>query len=284
MKTYSSKPSKQEQKRRVNCNFCGGGSLRFHYHTDGVDYSRCSRCGLIFQNPMPDQKDLLRRYDSRYYEYEIENERPFFELMKLALGDTGFWELSKSMNAGKRILDIGCATGMLLEFLRDTGGWKTEGVEVCETAVRFGREKRGLSIFQGTLKEASFGGSSFDVVHASHVIEHVSDPSAFLKEIYRILRPGGFLIITTPNVSGLQSRIYKEKWRSAIADHVYLFSKKTLKAYLHAAGFSIRKSKTWGGIAKGLTGRGLKKILDSFAKLTGWGDVMVYLGKKGGEK
>ena len=280
MKTYSSKPSKREQIRRVDCNYCGGSDLVFHYHTDGVDYYRCLGCGLIFQNPMPVQEDLLQRYDTRYYDYEMENEKQFFELMKLALGDVEFWDWGKNPGPGKWLLDIGCATGMLLEFLRDSEGWNTEGVEVCEAAVAYGREKRGLSIFQGTLQEASFPESSFDVVHASHVIEHVPDPSAFLREIYRVLKPGGKLIITTPNAAGLQSRIFKNKWRSAIADHVFLFTKKTLSAYLLRTGFTIIKTKTWGGIAKGVTAAWIKRLLDSFAKSFGCGDVMVCLGEK----
>jgi 2-polyprenyl-3-methyl-5-hydroxy-6-metoxy-1,4-benzoquinol methylase len=280
MKTYSSRPSVHEQTVPVDCNFCGGRDLVFHYHTDGVDYSRCKRCGLIFQNPMPSEDDLRKRYDSKYYDYEIENEKKFFGLMKLALGDVRFFELTEALPPGKQFLDIGCATGMLLEYLTETGGWEARGVEVCEAAVRYGREKRGLRIFHGTLAEASFPAASFDVVHASHVIEHVTDPSAFFHEIYRIVKPGGRFVVTTPNASGLQSRLFGNTWRSAIADHMYLFTKKTLAGYLSLAGFTVFRKKTWGGIAKGLAGPGVKKMIDTFAKISGCGDVMVFLGEK----
>lgn len=280
MKTYSSKPSKDERLNYISCNFCGSRLHVRHYRADGAEYSRCRGCGLVFQNPMPDERALRKRYDSDYYEYEIENEKNFFGLMKHALKDVGFELGAPDAGQGKRILDIGCATGMLLDYLKKSGQWETEGVEVCEAAVRYGRENRSLSIFHGTLEEASCESASFEVVHASHVIEHVTDPSSFLREIYRILKPGGHLIITTPNIDGLQSKIFGAGWRSAIADHMYLFSKKTLAKFLLHSGFTIEKRKTWGGLAAGAGPAWLKRILDGLAKPFGFGDVMVFLARK----
>lgn len=280
MKTFSKTPSAFEKKREVPCNFCGSKKKIFLYTADGVDYVRCGKCGLVYQNPMPDKAALLARYDNQYYEYEIENEVQFFALMKLALGDVGFNIIAEGLPREKSFLDVGCATGMLLEYLSKTGEWETEGVEVCEQAVRHGRERRGLKIFNGVLEEAGFKDESFHVVHASHVIEHVTDPKLFVTEMYRICKPGGYCILTTPNIAGMQSRIFREKWRSAIADHLYLFSKKNLVKYMESTGFTVTKLKTWGGIPRGMAGKNVKRIADTLAKKLGIGDVMVVLGRK----
>ena len=107
----------------------------------------------------------------------------------------------------------------------------------------------------------------------SHLIEHLNDPSFLLNEAARLLRPEGILIITTPNIAGLQARILKAEWRSAIFDHLYLFSRKTLRAMLEKAGFEIVAFVTWGGWAAGLKPATLKPLLDRAAKGLGIGDV-----------
>jgi len=278
MKTFSKHPGRNEQTDTVACDLCGGTERSPLYKTGGVVFHRCLGCGLVFQNPQPRQEDLLKRYDGEYYQYELENERQFFGLMLLALGDVNF--PFNSHGGGKSFLDIGCATGLLLEHLRGKYGWDTRGVEVCGAAARHGIRERGLSIFHGTLDQAAFPGESFDVVHASHVIEHVNSPAAFLAEAGRVLKPGGTIIITTPNIAGLQSKLFREKWRSAIADHLYLLSAGTLKRYFQKQGLTLVQKKTWGGIAKGAASGFGKKLLDKSAKLFGFGDVMVFRGRK----
>jgi 2-polyprenyl-3-methyl-5-hydroxy-6-metoxy-1,4-benzoquinol methylase len=222
----------------------------------------------------------LKRYDEKYFSYELENEEQFFHLAMLGLGDVGFDRIDWGMRNGNRFLDIGCATGLLLEHMRDEKGWDVQGVEVCGEAVEYGRKQRRLSIFHGTVEDAHFPGGSFDLVHASHVIEHVTDPKAFLRELRRLLRPGGYLVVSTPNIDGFQSRLFKERWRSAIPDHMVLFSKRTLQAILSAAGFTVLRKKTWGGIAVGITATVIKNSVDRLAKFFGFGDVMILLARK----
>jgi SAM-dependent methyltransferase len=234
----------------------------------------------VFQNPQPVFEDLKTRYGDNYFEYELNNEKNFFNLMKLGLQDIRFFELTAGLDKQKRFLDVGCATGMLLEHLQDLG-WTARGVELCRESAEHGIRSRNLDIFIGTLEEAEFPDSFFPVAHFSHLIEHVPDPKAFLAEIHRILVPGGYAVVVTPNIAGLQARLFRERWRSAIADHLTLFSKNTLRKMLASCGFRVLKTVTWGGLAKGSAPGFIKAPADYLAKKLGFGDVVLMLARKG---
>jgi 2-polyprenyl-3-methyl-5-hydroxy-6-metoxy-1,4-benzoquinol methylase len=158
-------------------------------------------------------------------------------------------------------------------------GWAVQGVELCRQSAEHGRRTRKLDIFVGTLEQAGFPDSSFPVVHFSHLIEHVPDPKAFLLEVRRILTPRGVIIVVTPNIDGLQARVFREKWRSAIADHLTLFSKSTLGRMLSATGFEVLQTVTWGGLARGSVPAFVKRPVDYLAKRLGFGDVVLMLAR-----
>jgi 2-polyprenyl-3-methyl-5-hydroxy-6-metoxy-1,4-benzoquinol methylase len=223
--------------------------------------------------------DLKYRYGQSYFEYELRNEENFFNLMKLGLQDINFFQRTAGLDRQKRFLDVGCATGMLLEHLRNRG-WNVQGVELCRESAEYGMRTKKLDISIGTLEEAGFPDSYFQAIHFSHLIEHVPDPKAFFVEVRKILAPGGYLVVVTPNIAGLQARLFREQWRSAIADHLTLFSKRTLRRMLVSTGFQILKNVTWGGLAKGSVSAVLKRPADYLAKKLGFGDVVLMFAFK----
>ena len=274
MKTFDSGVS-GEKLRNVPCNLCGSDDPVDFLHGDGFSYKKCRRCGLVYQNPQPVFEDLRRRYGDGYFEYELENDKNFFRLMQLGLRDIGFYDKPIDSFDNNRFLDVGCATGMLVQEMQNRG-WDAQGVEICEPAARYGRENRGVRILVGSLEEACFADNSFSVIHFSHLIEHVPDPLGLLTEVRRILTRRGTAIVTTPNVRGFQACLFGAKWRSAISDHLTLFSKETLKRMLMRAGFRVVKGITWGGLAKGTAPGFIKKPADALAKKMGFGDVVLY--------
>ena len=112
------------------------------------------------------------------------------------------------------------------------------------------------------------------------MIEHVPEPGDFLKEVFRITKPGGHFICVTPNIASFQARFYRREWRSAIADHVHLFSVANLKKLMVRTGFDLIRQGTWGGIPRGEAPAAIKNIMDKAAKRFGFGDVMILLGRK----
>ncbi|MDC7127049.1 MAG: methyltransferase domain-containing protein, partial [Spirochaetales bacterium] len=243
-------------------------------------FVKCAECGLVYQNPQPEQSELVERYDGEYFDYEIENEDSFYNLMKLGLNDIGFFEIenaiiNKCLTSGDKpsFLDIGCATGRLI-YEMSKRGWNVKGVEVCKASAEYGIKERSLDIRIMPFEDCCFQDKSFDVVHCSHLIEHLTSPDSFVEEASRVLKPGGLFIITTPDIGGFQSKLFGSEWRSAIEDHMFLFSYKDLKTLCEKKGFSIQKKVSWGGLAVGTVPAPVKKIADKLVKVFNCGDVM----------
>jgi SAM-dependent methyltransferase len=244
----------------------------------------------VQQNPQSLPEAIADRYDGRssadYLRYEEEHQYAYRDLELRALADLGLdaeaaplFERAQAEGRAPRVLDVGCATGALLASLRDSG-WDPQGVEISKAQASYGEERHHLPIFAGSLEEAAFPEASFDFVHASHLIEHLNDPSSFVREVGRVLAPGGILVLTTPRVDGFQARLLGPRWRSAIYDHLYLFSLRTLGSLLESASFSVEKRVTWGGWAAGLKPAFIKAPMDALAKRLGFGDVMAILARR----
>lgn len=277
MESFFVKPE-GETDVHVKCGICGSGNSSAYWDCGTFTFVKCNSCGHIYQSLQPVFLDLQKRYGQDYFIYEKENDRNFFELMLLGLKDAGFEQLEKQI-VDRSFLDIGCATGMLLEHMKNRG-WSVQGVEICRPSAEYGIKHRNVAIHVGTLEDAGFSDNTFSFIHFSHLIEHLSNPKAFLKEAYRVLKPSGYLIVVTPNVKSLQAKLFRQRWRSAIADHLHLFSKRTLSRILIENGFTPVKMKTWGGMAKGRAPAFLKIPIDRMAKLFGFGDVVLILAKK----
>jgi len=285
-KTWST-PVIAEEKKTVPCNVCGSSLFKPSLLCEGFSYVRCAKCGLVQMNPQPLQDEIKRRYGEGsgqdYLAYELANEKAFLDLELLALNDAGFEKFEKELFTNGinavRILDVGCATGNLLAFLRQRG-WETTGVEINETQAEYGRRERKLDVRKEPIEEIHFPDGYFNAVIASHLIEHLNDPASFVAEAYRVLADGGRFFVTTPNIDGFQARLFKGRWRSAIFDHLYLFSVKTLSRLLKEKGFAVEKVAVWGGLAKGSAPDSVKRLFDKTAKRFGFGDVMIIRAAK----
>ncbi len=289
VKTFATLPG-PEPKRPVPCRLCGGESFSRLWDCGDFAFVACRGCGLIQQNPQSEPQAIAERYDGRssadYLRYEERNQYAYRDLELLALGDIALereaepiFERARAEGRKPRALDVGCATGALLAALRDSG-WDPQGVELSAAQASYGQARHALPIHAGSLESASFPAASFDLVHASHLIEHLNDPAAFLDEVARVLAPGGLLVLTTPNADGFQARLLGPRWRSAIYDHLYLFSARSLRALLESRGFAVSASATWGGWARGLRPAFVKGPLDRMAKRFGFGDVVAFLARR----
>lgn len=272
--------TKHAERERISCNICGGEDTREYLDMGHFSYAKCTSCGVVYQNPRPVAKEIEAIYQEGYFEYERQNDENFFNLALLGLKDINFNGLTKDFEE-KRVLDIGCATGLLLNHLK-MEGWECKGVEICASSAKYAREKFSLYIEERVLEEVRFADNYFSVVHLAHLIEHVKEPLNTLKEIYRILRPGGIMVLTTPNVASLGFYIHGRNWRSAIDQHLYLFSKTTIKRAAKEVGFSVEKIVSWGSFLPVDINppKVFKRAADKFVKFFNLGDVMLVLCRK----
>jgi len=114
------------------------------------------------------------------------------------------------------------------------------GVEMDPQAAKVAREYRQLPVFVGTLEEAQLLEGSFDAITMYHVLEHVLDPTSLLKECYRLLSPGGHLVMAMPNVGSLGHRIFRQHWLALDPPrHLCLWRAATLSKVLRDTGFRV---------------------------------------------
>lgn len=141
-----------------------------------------------------------------------------------------------AQQAGK-LLEIGCGSGSMLHLMKQKG-WQVRGLDFDPRAVENARSK-GLDVAQGELSAQRYPGGSFDAVVMSHVIEHVPDPRALLKECARVTRQGGMVVVITPNVIGNLSKKFKRNFLHLDPPrHLQLFTPKSLAELVRESGFT----------------------------------------------
>ena len=145
---------------------------------------------------------------------------------------------------GGRLLDVGCGSGDWLSGMR-RHGWRVQGVEFDPAAAAAARA-RGLPVLVGTLEQQHLPAASFDAITLNHVIEHVPDPAATLRECARLLRPGGRIVLFTPNAASLGHAWFKSSWRGLEPPrHLQVLSFPAIRSLLGQAGFTGVKVDPW---------------------------------------
>jgi 2-polyprenyl-3-methyl-5-hydroxy-6-metoxy-1,4-benzoquinol methylase len=142
------------------------------------------------------------------------------------------------LNSAARLLDVGCGSGTFLQVIKALG-WQTVGLEPDPKACEFARSV-GLEVHTGSLQDTTLEPASFDAITLNHVIEHLHDPKSDLEVCLRLLRPGGTLWITTPNLGAIGHRRYGKDWLHLDPPrHLVLFTLKSLEGLIQRAGFEL---------------------------------------------
>lgn len=143
-----------------------------------------------------------------------------------------------------RLLDVGCGGGRFLRRMQKRG-WQAEGTDFDEQAARKVTSRYGITTHVGDLPQCALPAASFDAITLSQAIEHLYDPRATLQECLRLLKPGGSLVMTTPNAASLGAAEFGAAWRGWEAPrHLQLFTVESLAALTQQAGFAIEEART----------------------------------------
>ena len=183
---------------------------------------RCRTCGLQRLNPRPDVSELERIYPPNYYAYNLVSESGstgggLGERLKQRMYQRRLAaQLRRLGGSGRvRVLDIGCADGRLLDWYKASSEGhrvETHGIEMNAEAAERARQ-RGHRVVTGRFEvddELEVG--SYDLILASHVIEHVDDPVRFAQRAADLLAPGGLFVVATPNVDSWDARRFGPHW------------------------------------------------------------------------
>jgi ubiquinone/menaquinone biosynthesis C-methylase UbiE len=227
------------------CPVCKSKNYQEFHAMENYALLHCLDCGMVWDPQPPANLESL--YSEKYFV----NENPkggyanYFEGM--GVNKRTFYEMIKRINLKsknkEKMLDIGSALGDSLIEARKLGWKKLYGVELSGYAANWSK-KRGLNIELGDVKLAKFPANYFDVITIQDVIEHVKKPESEINEVYRILKPSGFVFIVTPDVGGLWHKLLGQYWyHYKPGEHIMYFSQKTLRKLLEQTNFRNIKTR-----------------------------------------
>lgn len=236
---------------------------------------KCNNCGLVFINPQPEHieqyypetygphrsdpkirvKESLRKTLELFYKYPVKTMESHYSVISRLKylfkffevrfkNDFFFYRLSYGFD--KKILDIGCGNGSYLLSLK-AFGWDPSkqlyGIDFPSENLKKLKENKQMNITEGNFIEVEMPINFFEVITLRHVLEHFTDPSLVMNKIYRLLKPGGKVLINVPNFKSIESLyLFKENYHAVDAPrHLYHFTPETLKMLLQKTGFTIEK-------------------------------------------
>jgi 2-polyprenyl-3-methyl-5-hydroxy-6-metoxy-1,4-benzoquinol methylase len=204
-------------------------------------HRRCPRCGIIhmdriFPAPVEYEKEyFFEFYKKQYGKTYIEDFPNLTVMAKRRL------KIIKRIGGKDALLDIGCAYGPFLAAAREEG-FSPSGMDPARDAVNYVHNELGIPAVQGFFPDCPPPAAQYDVVTLWYVIEHFRDCVPVLKEIRKILKPGGILAFSTPSFAGVSGRTSLNKFLSkSPGDHFTVWSPKTCKKALALAGFKVKK-------------------------------------------
>ncbi len=245
----------------VPCNNCGAVAYEpiakgtdFEYETTSAEFNvvRCAECALVYLNPRPANAELPRIYPQEYLAYNMVDE-DIKKKKNLAARLRQRFYTKKVKNAltfldggAERseldFLDIGAGDGRLLNWYRQVEGIEmhTHAVEMNPLAAAYLR-KQGHTVYEGIYDDVEVPEERFDIVHSSHVIEHVADPKEFSAKSRRLLKPGGLYLVETPNIDCADARMFRKRYWGGyhFPRHWTFYTPETLHKSLEDVGLKV---------------------------------------------
>ncbi len=236
------------------CPVCGGGThARFHAlyddrygYPDRFDLMECGACGHLYVPAQFAPEELGKLYTDYYPRgnFDLDSFSPETEKAGFSSwlnGDRG--SAFRWIPCNVRVLDIGCGIGATLAYHKQRG-CEAYGIEADGNVQPIAR-RYGLEIRQGIFDGTQFESGYFDYVTLDQVAEHVTDPNALMRGVARVLKPGGKVVITTPNPNSAGARLFGRKWLNwHIPYHLQFYTKRSLRKVAEQAGLKLVGAKT----------------------------------------
>lgn len=229
-----------------SCPLCSSKKRKIYCVKDHFIHLRCKKCSFVYLNPRLNDEATFAFYNSGVN--EIYNEVKFHDdvtqLNSDDVSNINNYKLLKNHLKevdGLKILEIGPGRGAFLkEALKD--GMEPWSVELNKALIEQ-LNKICVEVFTDDLLELELEQNFFDVIYFRDVIEHIPKPLPFLKEIFRISKPGGLVMIDTHNIDSLINMATRKYHTVIFAfEHPVHWSPKTLKYACGKVGFQLLKS------------------------------------------
>lgn len=235
----------------IKCPACGGGKFERQFEKLGFSYVLCKDCGTLFVNPRPSFKDINQFYTKsesttfwveRFFKPVAEARRE-----KIFLPRAEFVKERFSANPFGIVGDVGAGFGIFLEELAKL--WPQSRLIAIEPSLEMADicQKKGLEVIPSALEEVTGWDNQFDLLTSFELFEHLYEPGKFLEKIGKLLRPGGYLLLTTLNGEGFDTQILWEKSKSIFPpQHLNFFNPDSIELLFKSKGLVIEEVVTPG--------------------------------------
>ena len=227
-------------KRSRICPICEGGQTAFFASKAGHDFSKCEACGFIYIDPEIPQAALAPIYSAqpasnRPERYPFDKARHRRRRAWLRA-----WRLARYFRAGDAI-DIGCGGGFMVDAMQRQGA-RAVGLDLDPEAIAFASANHHpeARFYCEALSGFEARGLSFDFGHSSQVIEHVGEVNEFVAAWARLIRPGGWFYLKTPDRDHWRTGRKPADWPDPPA-YVQYFNRASIKLLLERHGFEVRR-------------------------------------------
>jgi 2-polyprenyl-3-methyl-5-hydroxy-6-metoxy-1,4-benzoquinol methylase len=228
------------------CAYCSGGNTTIVGRKFGImQIRRCLDCGLMFRWPKDSEITNFKFYQSRYVEPRATDLPPESDLPDiLSRNFAGTRQdrgdaiaLLKAINPPPaKLLDFGCSWGYALHQM-ERAGYTATGFEISKPRAAFGRRALGVSIIDNYGDLDRLPAHSFDAIYSRHVLEHLPALTGVLERLARLLRPGGALLLFTPNCGDGTGNL-REGWKPIVGEkHPMAFDTVFFRNVLPRHGF-----------------------------------------------
>ncbi len=286
------KPGPREILESPDCVLCGVSRKRPLFSKPsgrGEHFTlvKCAGCGLKYLSPRPTEEALRSYYQSSYFTkrtdrgydnyFSSEIRAEVTRVLELNLQDLGFFKYEASLAASRRYLDIGCATGYSVLYMKERG-WESIGIDIAGPCIRYGRDNLGLDLIDGDYLTQNFD-APFQLISLWATLEHLHRPDQVVRKIHRDLAPGGRVYLSTCRAGGWM-RLFGKNWRYYnFPEHLYYFNWRQLARLMEECGFTVERRAFYGsGVGK--PGGPLRKLADRSAKALNLGDMVILSGIK----
>jgi len=261
----------------VRCDFCNSDKYKIIIKSKDFIFStvpgkftlvKCLNCNLVFTNPRLKKNEIVKyyskivSYDNRPINLNQKNRfnlffrkdilvdffnYPFFKKKKIRklIQYPNYLRVKRKQKKTQfipnyikdgKILEVGCSYGYYLYQLKSLG-WNVKGIELSKEAAEFAKKDLNLDVECKGIEDFE-SETLFDIIYLNMVLEHVPSPKIIIKKIYNLLKEKGLLILSVPDFSGIEVRIYKKyAYGLQLPFHLYHFTPQTIKRYLKESHF-----------------------------------------------
>jgi SAM-dependent methyltransferase len=226
------------------CLLCGAPRV-WWFSRAGRQVDRCSRCGLIL---VPDglavDSSGASIYESETSIFEVDGNEGYYLDHETNLANCRLklaW-VHADLPPGARLLDAGANFGHFLKVAQE--GYDSEGFDVSPRAVRWSQEHFSVRNRVASVYDIDVPTTPYDAVTLWDVVEHLADPLPALRRLREVLRPGGWLFLSTPDAGSLTAWLMGRHWHYLDpVQHLTVFSRRSLDLALRRSGFRVQR---WG--------------------------------------